>query len=139
MGEAEEHVVAAAACGTAQEKDAPNLVIFYSIKIILAFITMNCGRCAAPFSFSLCTFKRKTSPHSLVIDNNARGCGIQYLDISQQQLCFYWADSTRGGFFSCLLAQALVLAQTSFATETQYIMYIFAEPSATKKESIVSC
>lgn len=112
MGEA---CCSAAACGTAQEKDAPNLVIFYSIKIILAFITMNCGRCAAPFSFSLCTFKRKTSPHSLVIDNNARGCGIQYVS-------WYFAAAALlllGGFDSRRIFFLLIgpsIAQTSFAT-----------------------
>jgi len=44
----------------AKKEDVPNLAIFYSIKIILTYITMNCGCCAA----LLCTFKRKTSPHS---------------------------------------------------------------------------
>ena len=98
---------------------------------------------SAFLSLSLCTFKRKTSPHSLVIDNNARGCGIHCILIFRSvfPLLFIGRIRLEAYFLLCLLAKAMGLARLSLRhpgnRRTKYIMYIFAEcaPSATKKKS----
>lgn len=59
------------------------------------------------FALSLCTFKRKTSPHSLVIDNNARlRHSVSWYFAASFLSAFYWVDSTWGVFFVVLIGQS---------------------------------